>query len=66
MALRREGLGAFPVFFPHSPTALFRMKPAVDFLMSKWAALMATFPTKWRANEQQGEGGSHQPVKFKN
>ncbi len=23
---------------------------------------MIIFPTKWRANEQQGEGGSHQPA----
>ena len=25
---------------------------------------MTIFPTKWRANEQQGGGGSHQPVSF--
>ena len=29
-----------------------------------WAAWLAIFPLKWRANEQQGDGGSHQPVSF--
>ncbi len=34
--------------------------------MSKLELKNSIFPTKWRANEQSGGGGSHQPEKDAN